>query len=680
MARYPVPRFFRRLVIALIAIGALLLVPSREGTLTWLKEAKSSRFMDKFTGCRTLRVTFYTIPKPFTTAPGQQERAMASWMHLPLKVKIVLVPSADSDLAEMSKVAKSVGGRMEQVGLDPFGNVLQDALFTLASRNSDSDIVVVINADIILSSDFASALLHANDQFPAPERFFFVGARSDMATIPEFQGLNYTDTNYFAEFFTSKPAREAILHSYGGVDYYAWRPQGDPYVAAIGGAIPPFTYGRGKVDNWVVKQAMNNKVPVIDASLAVLALHLPHGYAGSTSGDDTPLKVNAGKVSYKNYWVSAKGDAVTLNRYVFFKYGNVTVQDGVPWSTTWRLAKCRVDGEDRPCLQRRVGEICPCEYNPYVGATLSPVQMVKNMRVCGHTLSAQSYDHAGDEEGSRLVARWRAHGKELILTGFNSGYWDMLNNLVCRFRQLGIDNYLFIAFESASLNRCRGAGLPCVPLSLPSNIHLVTGEDAAVYNSAEFRALTKLKSLQVLKYLKAGFNILWTDLDIFWFNDVRPELQAPEYSTYDILIQSNALMSEPVANSHRRINSGFYYARSNAATIAAFQEITEHALHSKVSEQPSFYTILCGDKMEYVVNGTDCFNSEIGVRTRFLDRARYPNGNNTHWEKLRWPEVGPPPGVSIIHNNWITGHDAKNERFIKAGLVQYSPQSGCFGF
>jgi hypothetical protein len=139
-------------------------------------------------------------------------------------------------------------------------------------------------------------------------------------------------------------------------------------------------------------------------------------------------------------------------------------------------------------------------------------------------------------------------------------------------------------------------------------------------------------------------------------------------------------MNEEVGNGHRRINSGFYYARSNDVTIAAFQEITEHALHSKVSEQPSFYTILCGNKMEYVVNGTDCFNSRIGVRTRFLDRVRYPNGNNTHWETLRWPEVGPPPGVSIIHNNWIAGHDAKNERFIKAGLVQYSPQSGCFGF
>ncbi|KAI8811398.1 hypothetical protein BJ742DRAFT_140743 [Cladochytrium replicatum] len=136
------------------------------------------------------------------------------------------------------------------------------------------------------------------------------------------------DPGYFAGMFAPEPAHKAVLHSYGGVDYYAWRSQGDPYVAAIG-AIPPFTYGRGKVDNLVVKQVMNNKVPVIDASPAVIALHLPHGSAAAASSD-LPVKVREGKVSCRNYWVSPKGDAVSLNTYIF-KYGNVTVQDGFPW-------------------------------------------------------------------------------------------------------------------------------------------------------------------------------------------------------------------------------------------------------------------------------------------------------------------------------------------------------------
>jgi hypothetical protein len=42
--------------------------------------------------------------------------------------------------------------------------------------------------------------------------------------------------------------------------------------------------------------------------------------------------------------------------------------------------------------------------------------------------------------------------------------------------------------------------------------------------------------------------------------------------------------------------------------------------------QPSFYTILCGDAREYTVGEHECYNPSLGVRTRLLDRKRFPNG------------------------------------------------------
>ena len=64
----------------------------------------------------------------------------------------------------------------------------------------------------------------------------------------------------------------------------------------------------------------------------------------------------------------------------------------------------------------------------------------------------------------------------------------------------------------------------------------------------------------------------------------------------DFVVQSNAPSKEPDANGPLRINSGFYRVRSNPATIAAMEQIVMHAASSRLTEQPSFYMVLCGTK------------------------------------------------------------------------------------
>lgn len=49
--------------------------------------------------------------------------------------------------------------------------------------------------------------------------------------------------------FRARTLEKGALHTYGGSDYFAWRPRGDPVMAAIGGHIPCFTYGRGKASS-----------------------------------------------------------------------------------------------------------------------------------------------------------------------------------------------------------------------------------------------------------------------------------------------------------------------------------------------------------------------------------------------------------------------------------------------
>jgi hypothetical protein len=460
----------------------------------------------------------------------------------------------------------------------------------------------------VLFDDFVDALKTVDSQFPGP--FFFVAARYDLVQEGDLGDSKTFNRAYFERLRESEGAALSILHSYGGADFYAWRPGGDPYTAAIGGAIPPFTYGRGKADNWVIKQAENNGVPVIDGSLAVRSLHFTHGYGkeGEKAAPAVLARDKEGAVSYKNHWFLAQGTAVNLNKFSFFEFGNVKLQEGVPWAARWKLAMCHRDGKQEPCLQERVGSQCECEYNPYVKNTLSPVIIDGPVKICGKLSPARSQIHPNvrpsacvttelicamqETEGANLLSHWRAKDNDIIVLGFNSEYIDMLRSTVCRFRQLGINNYIAVAFNEEALKLCRSEALPCV--AGYDATHFAT-QSGAGFGSQEFRSLTKLKSKRVLQFLEEGFNVLWSDIDIFWFENVLQDLKESRYAGYDVLIQSNAPMEEAAENGFRRINSGFYYVKSNPAAIKAFRGIVEHAMASRLSEQPSFYTILCSD-------------------------------------------------------------------------------------
>ena len=96
------------------------------------------------------------------------------------------------------------------------------------------------------------------------------------------------------------------------------------------------------------------------------------------------------------------------------------------------------------------------------------------------------------------------------------------------------------------------------------------------YGSKGFRALTKLKSQQVLRILQLGYDVVWSDVDIFWkINPIPGMLE--EMADMDIGIQSNAPPEERNDNGRRRINSGLYLVKSSPATVQAFQLIVDHA-------------------------------------------------------------------------------------------------------
>lgn len=122
----------------------------------------------------------------------------------------------------------------------------------------------------------------------------------------------------------------------------------------------------------------------------------------------------------------------------------------------------------------------------------------------------------------------------------------------------------------------------------------------------------------------------------------------------------------------RRLNSGFYYAHSDSATIAALGKVVQHAAYSNLSEQPSFYDTLCGEGGSYRLGDDQCLDPETNLQVHFLDRDLFPNGAYRGlWEEEDTKKACEERGCFVLHNNWINGRKKKLERQVLSGLWEY---------
>jgi hypothetical protein len=148
-----------------------------------------------------------------------------------------------------------------------------------------------------------------------------------------------------------------------------------------------------------------------------------------------------------------------------------------------------------------------------------------------------------EEYAFLMLIKQRAEGGKVILLGFNNGYQDMLLNMLCQLQRLDVNNYVIAAFEVEALAFCKRHMLPCFaayrheqsgsgPASAESSDQraaaLSTLNTSAVeYGTAGFKTLTKAKSQQVLRILRLSYDVVWSDIDIFW--KVCPRITVPSF-------------------------------------------------------------------------------------------------------------------------------------------------------
>jgi hypothetical protein len=212
-------------------------------------------------------ITLFSAPKPFTDShiATIQRNAIRSWTLLP-DVEVLLIGNEKGT----AEVAKELGAKhLPNVECSQSGAPLISSMFQLARKNSKSDLLCIINADMLLMSDFLEAARRSHFQ-----RFKFV-------LLSQRWDLDVTEPLDFSAGwevrFRSIVRAQGQLHRPAGSDFFLF-----PLSSYLD--VPAFAIGRAGWDNWMIYKACQEKWPVIDCTPSVMIVHQNHDYSHLPGG------------------------------------------------------------------------------------------------------------------------------------------------------------------------------------------------------------------------------------------------------------------------------------------------------------------------------------------------------------------------------------------------------------
>ncbi|GAB4839478.1 Beta-arabinofuranosyltransferase ray1 [Ancistrocladus abbreviatus] len=539
-----------------------------------------------------------------------------------------------------------------------------------------SDISVFIDPETILLRDFLSTLSYAHEL----DHDWFLFALSRGVSYFPFH-LDQAGRNWLGEdgrVINLLKLQEFLsvnwqLHCFEGRMLMAWSNSEVPLHMGI---LPPFLYGKGLHNNWVINEVLHSNFRFLfDASRTVSNFYLfdLDGHESDRSAKETAIQE-----------IEMRGWEYSGNRHLGSLYGQLYFR-GANFTSLVKLVKC-----DGKFMFSSTGENVVCSTGQQGLHSLWKGKLINSMReneivdclsdVKSHAgvINCSIMNHLNHSVELHLPYSMESllpivadRNKTIVLAVAGYSYKDMLMSWVCRLRGLLITNFLICALDDDIYKLSVLQGLPVFrdPLA-PSNISF----NDCHFGTKCFQKVTKTKSRLVLQILKLGYNVLLSDVDIYWFRNPIPLLQS--FGPAVLAAQSDEFNATGPINLPRRLNSGFYFAHSDNSTIAAMEKVVMHALTSGLSEQPSFYDTLCGENGSNRVGYNKCWEPETNLTVHFLNRDLFPNGAYQGlWGKRNVKAACIKKDCYILHNNWISGRMKKLVRQVSAGLWDYDISS-----
>ncbi len=204
------------------------------------------------------KFTIFSLPKPLLDPHISliQRNAISSWIKT--GANTIIIGDEENIEEESNKLgAKHIG----TIRKSEFGTPLLNDAFRIAEGQSeDGEILMYSNADMIFFDDLVKAV----EKLPS-SHFLAVGRRTDFnINFPvDFSNNNEIDG------LKEKAKKNGKVHSPAGIDYFIFR-------KGFLDNMPPLVVGRIGWDNWMIWNAKNKKISIIDLTKDVLAIHQNH--------------------------------------------------------------------------------------------------------------------------------------------------------------------------------------------------------------------------------------------------------------------------------------------------------------------------------------------------------------------------------------------------------------------
>jgi hypothetical protein len=208
------------------------------------------------------QLSLFTIPKPFTGLNAViQRNALNSWIRLTPRPRIFLFGDDEGTSRAASEFRVE---HVSDIARSSRGTPLIGDAFNRIEGLSESRVFCYTNADMMYTNEL---LDHLGVLASRRARFLVTGRRwnVEMREPWNFSGNWEKELSAFAR-------SGGTLYHPGGLDYFA-------FARGAWDRMPPLVVGRPGWDNWLIYKARSLRIPVVDATEAILAIHQNHDYA-----------------------------------------------------------------------------------------------------------------------------------------------------------------------------------------------------------------------------------------------------------------------------------------------------------------------------------------------------------------------------------------------------------------
>ena len=207
-------------------------------------------------------ITILASLKPFSGDVAQiQDNALSNWLHLNPTAEVILYGEGEG-VSERAKKYNAI--HVPHISCNGSGVPDFSAVVEHASIYARFDVQVYVNGDILLPPDFVYQIKQV-----LFKQYMVIGQRIDLSRNASFDHLS---VDWESEIWRCYLAGEAKMHGPSGMDYFVF-PRG------LWQKLHPLIIGRGGYDNALVAYCLRRRIPIVDATQSIHAVHQWHDYS-----------------------------------------------------------------------------------------------------------------------------------------------------------------------------------------------------------------------------------------------------------------------------------------------------------------------------------------------------------------------------------------------------------------